>query len=173
MDEPRDFMRLFLPLQGDLLAYILSMGVPAADADDVLQESASIMLRKFTSFQLGTSFRAWAFACVRLETLRCLKSNAQRPFSLSSESLRDIEYLAATESEVPTIHLKALGQCLQNLSASAASMLHMRYRDDLSIQEIAVQLQRPADSIYTALSRIRKSLHECIGRTERLSEEAR
>ena len=71
MAEQADFAKLFLPLQGDLLAYILAMGVPAVDADDVLQTSATIVLKKIGQFQVGTNFRAWAFSMPSLTAFPC------------------------------------------------------------------------------------------------------
>ena len=171
MTSNHDFMRLFLPIQADLLAYILAMGVRADEADDVLQESATVMLQKFGQFQAGTQFRAWAYTIVRNEVLRSLKKTSRRLLTLSPEALQDIEYLAVTETEVPVLRLKALNVCLQKLQTQAATMIQLRYREDLSVGEIAEKLQRPADSIYTSLSRIRKTLFECIRRAENISGE--
>ncbi|MBN1674127.1 MAG: sigma-70 family RNA polymerase sigma factor [Kiritimatiellae bacterium] len=168
MAEKADFLRLFIPLQGDLLAYILSMGVRPEDADDLLQDSATVMFTKIGHFEAGTNFRAWAFKIVRNEILSYFRKGAKRPLRLSEEAFEDIEYLAANETEVPSVRLKALTVCLEKLQEHAKSMVMMRYRDNMTVQAIARVLSRPVDSIYTTMSRIRKSLQECILRFERL-----
>jgi RNA polymerase sigma-70 factor (ECF subfamily) len=159
-----EFIRLFMPLQGDLLAYILSMGVAPADAEDVLQDSASIMFSKIDQFKEGTNFRAWAYAIVRNEILRYFSKAKKKPLSLTDEAYGDIEHLATDESEVPSIELKALIMCLEGLGDKARDMVMMRYRDNMQVKGIADELGRPANSVYVTLSRIRKKLQECIAR---------
>lgn len=170
MAEQSDFARLFLPIQADLLAYILTMGVPPEEADDVLQDSASIMLRKMTAFELGTNFRAWAYAVVKREILRALKARAGRPLSLTEAAYDDIAHLATTASEVPTVRLSALTVCLEKVKKSARAILFLRYRDGLDPRKIAATLNRPVDTVYKTLYRIRQSLHLCIERLEQLQE---
>lgn len=165
-----DFVRLFLPLQGDLLAYILALGVPAADADDVLQESASVMLAKMDRFEEGTNFRSWAFTVVKLEVRKALAARARRPLSLPEEIYEDLGALAMSETELPTLRFKALTVCLEKLQDRARELIRLRYREGMAAAAIADALQRPVEAVYTSLSRIRKMLHECIARVERAEE---
>jgi RNA polymerase sigma-70 factor (ECF subfamily) len=166
MTRNSEFIRLFMPVQGDLLAYILSMGVRPEDAEDVLQDSASVMFSKIEQFQSGTNFRAWAYAIVRNEILRYFSKTKKKPLSLSGEAYDDVEHLATDESEVPSIRLRALIMCLESLGSQARDMIMMRYRDNMQVKGIADELGRPANSVYVTLSRIRKKLQECIARAE-------
>lgn len=159
MAAQEDFVRLFMPLQGDLLAYALSMGVPAEDADDLIQSAALQILNKIGTFQAGTNFRAWAYAFVRNEVLRHFKTRPRRALSLSDEALRDIEALSIAE---PEPRLQRLGVCLDRLQEFSRGLLSMRYREGLSVKAVADRLGRPVDSVYTTLSRVRKALHECL-----------
>lgn len=161
-----EFIRLFMPVQGDLLAYILSMGVRPEDAEDVLQDSASIMFAKIDQFRKGTNFRAWAYAIVRNEILRYFSKAKKRPLSLTEEAYEDIEHLATDDSEVPSVQLRALLMCLEGLGDKARDMIMMRYRDNMQVKGIADELGRPANSVYVTLSRIRKTLQECISRAD-------
>ncbi len=166
MAQNSEFIRLFMPIQGDLLAYILSMGVRPEDAEDVLQDSASVMFSKIDQFRKGTNFRAWAYAIVRNEILRYFSKAKKRPLSLTDEAYGDIEHLATDEAEVPSIQLRALIMCLEALGDQARDMIMMRYRDNKQVKGIADELGRPANSVYVTLSRIRKKLQECITRAE-------
>jgi RNA polymerase sigma-70 factor (ECF subfamily) len=166
MTRNGEFIRLFIPIQGDLLAYILSMGVAPADAEDVLQDSASIMFSKIDRFEKDTNFRAWAYAIVRNEILRYFSKAKKRPLSLTDEAYEDIEGLATDESEVPGITLRALIMCLEALGDRSREMIMMRYRDNMQVKGIADELGRPANSVYVTLSRIRRKLQECISRAE-------
>ena len=172
MAQNGEFIRQFMPIQGDLLAYILSMGVAPADAEDVLQDSASIMFSKIDQFQPGTNFRAWAYAIVRNEILRYFSKAKKKPLSLTEEAYDDVEHLATDESEVPSVQLKALLMCLEGLGEQARDMIMKRYRDNMQVKGIADELGRPANSVYVTLSRIRKRLQECITRAEAAEGEA-
>lgn len=167
MAPKADFVKLFMPIQGDLLAYILAMGVGEADADDVLHESASIMLAKIGGFREGTNFRAWAFAIVKREVMNALRSSSRRPLSLTPPAVEDIERLAMSESEVPTLRFKALNVCVGKLQERSRDLVRMRYKEGMSVASMAEALRRPVEAISTTLSRIRKLLQECIARFER------
>jgi RNA polymerase sigma-70 factor (ECF subfamily) len=160
-----DFIRLFMPLQGNLMAYVLSMGVPPEDADDVLQTAALHLFHKIESFQEGTNFRAWAYAFVKNEVLRHFKSKTRRSLTLSEEALREIEDLSFAEAAVPDVRIHRLNSCLQKLQEFARTLLALRYREGLGVQAIAERLRRPVDSIYTTLSRVRKALQDCLSRS--------
>jgi RNA polymerase sigma-70 factor (ECF subfamily) len=165
MTAQAEFLRLFMPIQGDLLAFLLSIGVASQDADDLLQEAAADMIDKFERFTPRTQFRAWAYAFVRNEALRYFKTRARRPFTLTPEAMADIEQLATAEPEPPGTTSRALALCLERLHLAARSLLVMRYRDGRSVKEIAEAVRRPVDSVYTSLSRIRKALQGCIERS--------
>ncbi|MHC4778795.1 MAG: sigma-70 family RNA polymerase sigma factor [Planctomycetota bacterium] len=167
MAPKADFVKLFMPIQGDLLAYILAMGIREADANDVLQDSASIMLSKIGQFESGTNFRAWAFAIVKREILTAQRARSRRPLSLSAPAVDDIERLAMSDSEIPTLRFKALNVCMGKLQERAKELVRLRYKEGMNAASIAETLKRPVDAIYTTLSRIRKTLQECISRFER------
>jgi RNA polymerase sigma-70 factor (ECF subfamily) len=172
MVEKADFIKLFMPLQGDLLAYVLSAGVTAESADDVLQTAALQVFNKIEQFQDGTNFRAWAFAFVRNEVLHHFKTHHRRALSLSDEALLEIEALSSDEAAIPGVKIHLLNRCMDKLQVMAREMLMMRYRDGLAVQAIADRLERPVDSIYTTLSRIRKALQICVERSLSTAERA-
>lgn len=161
MAEKADFIRLFMPLQGDLMAYVLSVGVPPEEADDVLQAVALQVFNKIETFQAGTNFRAWAYAFAKNEVLRYFKIHRRRTLSLSEEALREIEALSEGE-EIPNVRLAALNACIEKLQGVAKSLLFMRYREGLAVKAIADRLRRPVDSIYTTLFRARRALQACV-----------
>ncbi len=164
MASQEEFVRQFMPLQGDLLAYALSMGVPPEDADDLLQTVALQVFHKIGAFQAGTNFRAWAFAFVKNEVLRHGRASSRRSLRLSEKALLDIEDLATAPDAFPDLRLQRLTRCLERLQDFSRTLLHLRYREGLRVQAIAERLGRPVDSIYTTLSRVRKALQECVAR---------
>ena len=64
----------------------------------------------------------------------------------------------------------ALRQCLGKLPANDRQLVQQCYGEaESSFKTIAEKLGRPVNTVYKALNRIRRSLHQCIDR--RLSAE--
>ncbi|MBA4386799.1 MAG: hypothetical protein C0404_02390 [Verrucomicrobia bacterium] len=161
MEDKDQFLRLFLNSEGELLAYILSMGIDPHCAEDVLQETALVMFKKFDEFEKGTNFRAWAFTIVRYQILRLRKWQARQPIQLSDEAMNRLEARALNEDNTH-IQFEALTHCVDKLSDNSREMVRMRYNKKMDLPDIAQQLSRPVDSIYTTMSRIRKTLQDCV-----------
>jgi len=53
------FVKLFMRHQNQIYAYILTYVPHAADADDIMQEAATVAWEKFGAFQPGTDFALW------------------------------------------------------------------------------------------------------------------
>jgi RNA polymerase sigma-70 factor, ECF subfamily len=68
LDES-DFGRLFARYQPRIYGYIRSLVTQRNDAEDLLQETASVLWQKFGDFQPGSDFLAWAFRVARYEVL--------------------------------------------------------------------------------------------------------
>ena len=54
------FMRLFVEHQPRVYGYIRSLLFQKADADDVMQETAALLWKKFDEYEAGTHFDRWA-----------------------------------------------------------------------------------------------------------------
>jgi RNA polymerase sigma-70 factor (ECF subfamily) len=165
MTDKSTFLKLYLPLQSDLLGYILCTGVSPNSAEDVLQNAAIVLHKKFEQFEAGTNFRAWAYRVVRFEVLKMREWQAKQPMALSEEAMDRLEATALAD-ERPSPRLQALSRCLGRLTDKARSLVRMRYDQRLPVTAIADRLRRPVESIYTTLSRIRKSLQQCVQQAE-------
>lgn len=175
MADPKEFLPQFLPIQGGLMALILSKGVAPSDADDLLQEAAVFMLEHIAEFTSGSNFKAWAFAITRNKILSHF--DQRRRQQRRSGDLLQLAGLAADEleeltlREIDSMQVGALRQCLERLTGTSRELLALHYDQGKTAQEIAALQQRPAMSIRTLLCRIRHRLKECV--EYRLLAEAR
>jgi RNA polymerase sigma-70 factor (ECF subfamily) len=158
------FTMLFSGVRADLLGYLMSLGLSRADAEDVVQNAASIMHAKFDQFEQGTNFRAWAFTIARLQAKNAMRSRARRPLSLSPEVVEEIHTLAEQGPEAPRVDY--LRRCIEKLATTARSLVRLRYQEELSMDEIAERTDRPVRSIITTFHRIRKTLKACVENLE-------
>jgi RNA polymerase sigma-70 factor (ECF subfamily) len=71
--DPTVFVRLLLQHQNDLLRDILPLVGFLDDAQDVLQETAAALWRKFGNYDTSRPFLPWAKPFAHHEVLMCLR----------------------------------------------------------------------------------------------------
>ena len=81
-----EFIRLFLPVERRVYAYIRSMVFNRADAEDLLQEVAATLWRSFDQFEPGTHFDRWALTAA-LNQVRYFRQKHRRNVLAFSEPL--------------------------------------------------------------------------------------
>jgi RNA polymerase sigma-70 factor (ECF subfamily) len=170
--DPLEFSELLRLSRSRVFGYLLALVQNLADAEDLYQQTALLLWEKFEQYEPGTDFGNWASTVAHFTALNFLRRHARRRVLFSEAAMAR---LFKVEGELKTTdcsaRAEALGNCLKRLPDREQRLLQLRYGGDRSIQEIAEQESRTVGSLYTALSRIRKSLVECIER--RLGMEVR
>jgi RNA polymerase sigma-70 factor (ECF subfamily) len=64
---------------------------------------------------------------------------------------------------------RALADCYAQLSASSRNLVDRRYRDGLTVKDLAEQMGRPLRTVYRLFERIHITLLDCVQR--KLAEE--
>jgi len=65
-ERSEQFVRLLAECERRLFAYILALVWNVHDAEDMYQQTALELWRKFDEYQPGTNFAQWAFTIARL-----------------------------------------------------------------------------------------------------------
>ena len=60
--ETERFLHLLTANHHRIYAFIMTLVPNSNDADDIMQETTTVMLKKFGEFELGTDFVAWGIA---------------------------------------------------------------------------------------------------------------
>jgi len=164
--EEDAFVNLLIEWQRRLYAFILTLVPNFSDADDVLQETNAVLLRKRHDFVAGTDFGAWVCQVAYYEVLNYRKRQGRngRCAMLDESLLEELASEAAKRVTGQEARLTALGQCLERLSAKDRELIHQRYRLNCSAEEIAEKTGRTAGAIRQVLYRIRGDLLRCIER---------
>ncbi len=172
-DRGQEFLRLFLTSQKRIFYFIITMVPNVADADDIMQETAGIMWRKFYEFEPGTNFTAWAMKIARNKILQMRdKQNKQRCNLLSEKALEEAMSYVRPILDNMERRMDALDICLKKLQMRDQQLIRMRYENDIRINQLARQLGRSADGLYKSLARIHRILRECVKRTLSVWERA-
>jgi RNA polymerase sigma-70 factor (ECF subfamily) len=169
---PGDFVSLFLADQRRLHRYIVTLLGRQQDAEDLLQETAAILWRKFGDFQPGTSFYAWACRAAYLNVLEYRRQRRRDATLLDADVLEKLAlFYAAEEGTFEEFQIEALEKCLEKLIAKDRQLVERCYTTTgIRAKQVAEELNRPADSVYRSLGRIRKSLLECLRRAAAAQE---
>jgi len=161
-DKTDNFVQLYTAGQRRIYAYVRSQVLSAADADDVLQETAAVLWRKFDQFEQGSDFVRWACRVARLEVL-AFHRYRKRLLSLLGEDVADAvaeQMLALGESAAPRV--EALEDCVEQLSPRDRELLNMKYQSEWGVCYIAKSLDCTESNVYKALTRIHNRLYDCV-----------
>ncbi len=165
MSDPCDnqaFVQELIEVQRGLYTYIFRLLPNVTDANDVLQETNLVIMRKQSEYQLGTNFAAWAAAIARNQVLS-FRLKMQRDRLFFDEQLLD-QLAVSGLKRIGNLNpmLEALGHCKDKLNSLDQDLLEHRYGDGLSVSQLATAVGRTPRAISQALYRIRITLMQCI-----------
>jgi RNA polymerase sigma-70 factor (ECF subfamily) len=160
------FEDLAMPLFDQLYNFAHWLTKDHEEAEDLVQETYAKALKGFSSFQLGTNFRAWIYRILRnifLTSRTGLKGTMTQPFD---EDKKEAELGVDRDTPETIFMARASKQLLQ----TAIEDLPLLYREvvilyeveEMSYQEIAETLSIPIGTVMSRLSRARKTLRESL-----------
>jgi RNA polymerase sigma-70 factor (ECF subfamily) len=167
LDGPVDsrhetFLRLFTGAQPALRRFVIAHLPDRREVEDILQEAALVLWRKFDQFEQDRSFTAWALGIARNEILRMRHSGLRKHLVLSdaiAERLAlDLETVAS-EMDQERVHLQ---NCLKKLPERPRRVVELYYGSGDTAEAIARALGSTVNTIGILLFRTREALARCI-----------
>jgi len=158
------FEDLAMPLFDQLYNFAHWLTQNREEAEDLVQETYAKALKGFSSFHLGTNFRAWMYRILRntfLTSRTGLRATSTVPLD-SEENGPEL----AVENETPetTLLKRSDSQLVQNaindLPLHHREILLLCEVEEMSYQEIAETLSIPIGTVMSRLSRARKTLRD-------------
>lgn len=158
------FEELATPLFDQLYNFAHWLTQNRDEAEDLVQETYVKALKGFSSFQLGTNFRAWIYRILRntfLTSRKGLKVTMTVPLDFDEE-----EDGPAPTSERDTPETLLLARSSHELLQKAIDELPVHFREilllceveEMSYQEISDTLAVPIGTVMSRLSRARQTL---------------
>lgn len=162
--QPDSFEELAMPLFDQLYNFAHWLTRNREEAEDLVQETYAKALKGFSSFVLGTNFRAWMFRILR-NTFLTSRIGLKVTMTLSLDSEEEAPELAAEGDTPETILIERSNR---QLVQSAIDELPVYFREvlllcdveEMSYQEIAETLSIPIGTVMSRLSRARKTLRD-------------
>jgi RNA polymerase sigma-70 factor (ECF subfamily) len=162
--------RHWLAAEHAIRAYIAGAVRSFSDREDLLQQVALTVARRFEEFDEQRPFLAWALWIAKSRVIDFYRSQGRRPQFLSDVFLEKYADALAERQEALPACREALEHCLEQLPDRSQKLIRLRYYEGLKMDQIAETVRSTPASIRVTIHRIRDVLSDCIQR--RLASEA-
>jgi RNA polymerase sigma-70 factor (ECF subfamily) len=156
------FEELAIPLFDQLYNFAHWLTRNRNEAEDLVQETYVKGLRGFSSFQLGTNFRAWMYRILRntfLTSRTGLKATMTLPLDLEEDGLElPVESATPETILIERTNYRTIQGAIDGLPIHFREILLLCDVEEMSYQEIAETLSIPMGTVMSRLSRARKTL---------------
>ena len=165
MKEKAPFVKLLTANYARIYAFIITLVPNDNDADDIMQETATVMWENFSKFEPGTNFVSWAVTIAKFQILNYRKKHKRSRLFLSDQAYELLITETEKVQEQSQDRLQALRGCLKKLSARDQQFIRMRYYDGASARIVAQKVGTSIDAVYRYTARLTDWLLGCVRRS--------
>lgn len=164
MADHERFLRDWIKAQPAVAGFVSALVPDFHAAEDILQEVAVVLLRKYGEYDSSRPFLPWALGIARLEVLNRRRALARGGLAHRPSLAEKLE--AACGELAPELERRteALRECLKGVEGRAREVLRLRYELALGPREIAGRVGISGGAVRVLLSRVRAALRDCIRR---------
>jgi RNA polymerase sigma-70 factor, ECF subfamily len=163
--DSEQLARLWTESQPVVGAYILSLLPDFHQAEDVLQQTAVLLVREFEKYDQARPFLPWAMGVARNLALKSRRDVVRRGEHLLGQQLIDqVEAAFIEHVDTWASVRKVLRGCLHRQPEKVLELLRWRYAYDLRPADVAVKMGVTSATVRVMLHRAREVLRRCIKR---------
>ena len=162
LPDHESFMRLWVGHQSRVYAYIRALVFSRADAEDILQEVAVVLWRKFDQFVPGSRFDQWAYRVARNQILYFRQKCTRDRLLFSQELMDQLADELAASHPARSEYLDALESCLDGLPEGDRALVQQRHQPGATNRSVSKLRGKSESAISRALDRIYLALLQCI-----------
>jgi RNA polymerase sigma factor (sigma-70 family) len=134
----------------------------AQAAEDLFQNVALKSVTKQVSFEHEGALLSWAMVSIKRESIDWLRKRKPETLGLEPEVLD----LISGEWSAPALpegqRMEALRECLASVPDHSRQLLHLRYFEGHSCDEVARRVGASVEAVYQRLSRLHRQLKQCV-----------
>lgn len=134
----------------------------AHTAEDIFQNVTLKAMTGQSTFESEAGLLSWAFITARREGMDWLRKHGRESVGLDPAllDLLDRDWQAAVPAAGARVD--ALADCLADVPESGRELLRLRYFEGCACEEVADRLGIGLDAVYQRLSRLHRSLRQCV-----------
>jgi len=162
------FEALAMPLFDQLYNFARWLTQDTAEAEDLVQETYTKALRGFSSFQVGTNFRAWMYRILRNSFLSS-RTGLKTMVAIDEEGDENLLPAQTTTPEsilIGQADREMVQRALAELPVPSREILLLCEVEEMSYQEISAALAIPIGTVMSRLFRARKALRDLLRNRE-------
>lgn len=145
-------------------AFVRSLTHNFHDAQDILQEIAIVVVRKYSDYDQARPFVAWVIGIARNEVLAYRRQLSMQNRIFDDATVEQITQAFAEHGEKLDPLAEALEDCVKRVPERSRRLLELRYINDLPYEQMANTLGASVTSIKVAMHRLRAGLRACVER---------
>jgi RNA polymerase sigma-70 factor (ECF subfamily) len=134
----------------------------AQATEDLFQNVALKSVTKNVSFEHEGALLSWAMVSIKREAIDWLRKRKPETLGLEPELFDLISEEWPTHSQPEGRRMEALRECLESVPERSRQLLHLRYFDGHSCDEVAQRVGASVDAVYQRLSRLHRQLKQCV-----------
>jgi len=161
-ERQEEFVLLLNAAHGRLLRFVASLVARRQDAEDILQRASVTMWRRFSQFEPGTDFIAWATTIASFETKNFQRVSGRSRVMFDDELMETLASARVPDLQNYDVRLDALEECVQKLDKPSRILVDAVYARGEDVKELAQREGRAAQTFYNRLNFIRRILTDCM-----------
>lgn len=161
------FLTRYRAVEGDLRAFVSMALVDWNQVEDVMQEVALVLWRKYPDYDPARPFGAWARGIARIALLQLHRRQRYRQSLLAPAVIEALAEPTSTRADEETGDADRLSHCLGLLTPAKRELVRQRFEQGLAIETLAADSGRSEAAVIKSLQRIRLALTDCMARLRR------
>jgi RNA polymerase sigma-70 factor (ECF subfamily) len=157
-----NYVARFAKHEPDLRRFIRSLLPTWGDTDDVLQQTALVLWRKFDQYDPNTTFMKWACVVARFEALGYRRKMARDRLVFREDVMELMADEGMDEEDSRQQEHDALTICLAAMPEKQRRFLTLAYTPGIKVKEMAEEAGSTAAAFYMRLKRLRAQLLTCV-----------
>lgn len=156
------FVAVWTESQPEVRRYIFMLVPKAADAEEVLQETAVRLWEKFDEYDPEQPFTPWAIRFAYTEVMKWRQRATRDRLVFSDALVAQLDETVGEEAPMLEARRRALTGCLKLLNRKERQLLLARYSKHGGVKEQAQTLEVSIHKLYYQVSKLRTRLLACI-----------
>lgn len=166
MPTPRltqdDFLRLLLQNEREIKRYVMAIVPHAADAQEIVQETAVALWKKIDSYDPVQPFAPWACRFAANKAKEYLRRSGRWKGFLGEDVANLLLARRAEKAASLDRRMQPLRDCVAELSDAHRQLIEGYYFQQAAVEDVASHAGRSVDAVYKSLQRIRCALMDCV-----------